>query len=131
MLVRYAPDCQFETDPEWAAMGVRSSYRGHSGAREEAVEIREVFERFDTTPLEAVDAGDRIIILGHVHTRARGSGVELDSQIGSAYWLERGLIVRECQFLEWDAALRAAGIPVRTLAELGLASAAAQTHPAD
>jgi hypothetical protein len=64
----------------------------------------------DITPVEIFEAGDRAVILGHVHIRARGSGVEWDSQIGVAYWLEDGLVVRECPFFDWEEALRAAGI---------------------
>jgi ketosteroid isomerase-like protein len=115
MLVRYAPDCQFEPPPEYVRAGMRSAYSGHVGAREQAADLRESWERMDITPLEIVDAGDRLVVLGHVHIRARGSRVELDSQIGVAYWVRRGLIVRECPFFDWDEALRAAGIPASTV----------------
>jgi hypothetical protein len=72
--------------------------------------LRESWEKADTTPLEIVDAGNRLVNLGEVHIRARGSGVELDSPLGQALWIERGLVVRERWFLDWDAALRAADI---------------------
>jgi ketosteroid isomerase-like protein len=110
MLVRYAPDYQLEVDPEFASVGLRSSYRGHAGLREQTADLRESWEKADTTPLEIVDAGNRLVNLGEVHIRARGSGVELDSPLGQALWIERGLVVRERWFLDWDAALRAADI---------------------
>jgi hypothetical protein len=113
ILVRYAPDCQFEPPPEYVSAGLRSAYRGHAGAREQAADLREAWERMDITPIEIVDAGDRFVILGHVHIRARGSGVELDSEIGVANWLEQGLVARECPFFAWDEALRAASIPTQ------------------
>jgi hypothetical protein len=50
------------------------------------------------------------VVLGQVHVRGRGSGLELDYRVGSAYWVERGLIVRQRDFADWDTALRAAGI---------------------
>jgi ketosteroid isomerase-like protein len=115
MVVRYAPDYEFE--PAFVGTGMRSVYRGHAGFREFAADLREAFEHFDLTPLEIVDAGDRVVFLGRIHTHARGSGVELDSPIGQVIWIERGLNVRDRGFLDWNEALRAAGIPV----DLGLA----------
>jgi ketosteroid isomerase-like protein len=110
MLVRYAPDCQFEPPAEYVSAGMRNAYRGHAGAREQAADLRESWERMDITPCEIVDAGDRFVVLGQVHIRARRSRAEWDSEIGVAYWVERGLIVRECPFFDWDQALRAADI---------------------
>ena len=110
MLVRYASNCQFEPPPEFVEAGLRSAYNGHAGAREQAADLRDAWERMDITPRELLDAGDQAVILGDVHIRARGSGVEWDSQIGVAYWFKAGLVVRERPFFSWDGALRAAGI---------------------
>jgi ketosteroid isomerase-like protein len=128
MLVRYAPDFQSEQAPEFVAVGMSSCYHGHAGAREWAADLREAWERVDITPVQTVDAGDRIVILGHAHTRARRSGVELESPSGQVLWFEGGLIARERWFFNWDAALRAAGVPTHTFADLGLAS---EHDPAD
>jgi hypothetical protein len=62
-------------------------------------------------PQEIVDAGNPLVVLGHVHLRTRGSGIEFDTFMGSVLWEERGLVVRERDFGDWDEALRAAGIP--------------------
>jgi hypothetical protein len=62
-------------------------------------------------PQEIVDAGNPVVILGHVRLRAQGSGIEFDSEVGSVIWTERGLVTRESDFGSWDEALRAAGIP--------------------
>ena len=110
MLVRYAPDCRFEPPPEFVSVGMQSTYHGHAGAREQAADLRESWERMDITPLEIVDADPRAAVLGHLRLRARGSGVEMDVPFGVAYWIERGLVVRERWFLDWDEALHAAGI---------------------
>jgi ketosteroid isomerase-like protein len=110
MLVRYARDCQFEPPAEYVEAGMRRAYSGHAGAREQAVDLRDSWEQMDITPLEIVDAGDRWVVLGHVHIRGSRSGVEVSSEIGVAYWVERGLVVRECPFFDWAEALRAAGI---------------------
>jgi hypothetical protein len=115
MLVRCGSDCRFELGPELVAVGLRSSYLGHSGARDQEADWRDAWEHMNVTPLEILDAGDRLVILGHLHVRARGSGVELDSPVAESAWFERGLMVRECRFLDWEAALRAADIPTTVL----------------
>jgi hypothetical protein len=78
--------------------------------RELATDWREAWERMDLIRQQVVDAGDPVVILGHIRLRARGSGIEFDSPNGSVVWAERGLIVREQDFTDWDDALRAAGI---------------------
>jgi ketosteroid isomerase-like protein len=110
MLVRYAPDYHFEPQREMVTAGMRSVYRGHAGFREAAADLRDAWERADLTPLELFDAGDVFVVLGHFQPRGGGSGIELDSPFGGVYSVERGLVVRERLFFDWDEALRAAGI---------------------
>jgi len=55
-----------------------------------------------------------IVVLGSYHMRARGSGIEFNSPIGSVLWMERGLIVREHDFGSWEEALRVAGVTAAT-----------------
>jgi SnoaL-like domain len=122
MLVRYARDCQSEPWPETVGSGLRSSYAGHEDYHEYLADLRESWEQIESTPLELLDAGDRFVVLGHFHIRGHGSGVELDSPLGQVVWVERGLVVRERMFSEWDGALRAVGIPTDVLADLELAT---------
>ena len=86
--------------------------------------------RFEPWP-PLVDAGDRLVVLGHFHIRGRGSGVDLDSPCGQALWFERGLVVRDCQFQDWEAALRAACLRTDALAGFGLAAEAGTTAAPD
>jgi ketosteroid isomerase-like protein len=110
MLVRFAPDLQYDPPREWLAAGMRSAYRGHAGLHEWVVDMREAWEWIDNQPLEVVDSGDVLVFRNHVKLRARGSGIEFDSSFGFVIWIERGLIVRESDFSDWDEALRTAGI---------------------
>jgi ketosteroid isomerase-like protein len=114
MLVLYAADCELEMPPQFVEVGMRRVYRGHAGLRDLTADLRDAFEAMAREPQEIVDAGDRGVVLGHIRTRARGSGVELDTPIGDVGWVERGLIVRQCVFLDWDEALRAGAIPADT-----------------
>ena len=111
MLVRYARDFRLEPPREWVAAGMRSAYQGHAGAREWAADMREAWERIDATPQEIVDAGNRLVVLGHFRMRARGSGIEFNDPVGVVFWIERGLTVHQPTFNDWDEALRVAGIP--------------------
>jgi ketosteroid isomerase-like protein len=116
MLVRYAPDVRFEPLHEIVAAGMRDSYHGHAGMREVAADMLEAWERMDTFPQEIIDAGNPVVILGRLHLRARGSGIEFDTPVGQVVWAERGLVVRD-HFNNWDEALRVAGIPARAVGE--------------
>jgi hypothetical protein len=93
------------------AAGMPRSYHGHAGLRELAADWREAWERMQLIPQEIVDAGNPLIVLGHQRVRARGSGIEFDFPIAMIFWTERGLMVRQRDFTDWDEALRAAGIP--------------------
>ena len=110
LLVRFAPDFHYDAPQEWLIAGMPSAYRGHAGLREWSAELREAWEFLDHMPLEVVDAGDVVAFLCKIRLRARASGIELDSHLGQVFWLERGLIVRERDFSDWDEALRMAGI---------------------
>ena len=110
-LVRFSPDYHYDAPREWLIAGMPSVYRGHAGLREWFAELREAWEILDHTPLEVVDAGDVVAFLCKIRLRARTSGIELDSRLGQVFWVERGLIVREHDFSDWDEALHAIGIP--------------------
>jgi ketosteroid isomerase-like protein len=122
MVVRAAVEHELEQPAELVGAGLRSSYRGHRGFRDFDADAHEAWERMDTAPVEIVDAGDRFVILGHLRTRARASGVELDTPFAQAMSLERGLIVRSRIFYNWDDALRASGIPADAPGDLDVAT---------
>jgi hypothetical protein len=110
MAVRFAPGYRYEPPREWMAVGMRSVYRGHEGLREWAADMREAWEWVDNMPLEIIDAGNPMVFVNRIRLRARGSGVEFEYRAGLVFWTERGLIVREHDFLDSDEALCAAGI---------------------
>jgi ketosteroid isomerase-like protein len=110
-LTRYAADLELEPPGDFvAAVGIRSSYSGDAGVREWTGDMRDAWERMDVMPVVMFDAGNTLVTLSDGRLRAR-SGIEFDYRLGTAVWIERGLIVRERHFADWDEALRAAGIP--------------------
>jgi hypothetical protein len=108
-VVRFAPDYHYDPPREWLIAGMPSVYRGRLGLRRWSADLREAWEFLDHTPLELVDAGSTVAFLCRIRLRARTSGIELDSRLGQVFWLERGLIVRESDFADWDEALRVVG----------------------
>lgn len=113
-LVRFSPDFHYDAPPEWLVVGMPSVYRGHEGLRAWSADLREAWEFLDHMPLEVVDAGHMVAFLCKVRLRARTSGIELESRLGQVFWIERGLIVRERDFSDWDEALGVLGIPIPT-----------------
>jgi ketosteroid isomerase-like protein len=109
-LVRFAPDYRYDPPAEWLIAGMPNVYRGHSGLRQWAADLREAWEFLDHTPLEVVDAGDAIAFLCKIRLRARTSGIELESRLGQVLWIEQGLLVRESDFGDWQQALRVLGV---------------------
>jgi hypothetical protein len=112
-LVRFAPDYHYDPPSEWLVAGMPDNYRGHEGLRQWAADLNEAWEFLDHTPLELVDGGGVLAFLCQIRLRARTSRVELDSRLGQVFWIERGLIVRERDFADWDQALRVAGVANR------------------
>jgi ketosteroid isomerase-like protein len=111
LVVRFAPDFEYEPPADWVAVGMRRAYRGHAGLREWAADMFEAWEWLENRPLEIIDGGNPVVFVNRIRLRARGSGVEFDYRAGLVLWMERGLIVRERDFLDADEALRAIGVP--------------------
>jgi ketosteroid isomerase-like protein len=120
-LVRFAPDYEYDPPREWLVAGMPNHYRGHAGLRQWAADLHDAWEFVDHTPLELVDVGQVFVFRCRVRLRARASGIEFDSELGQVFWLERGLIVRERDFGDWDEALAAAGIHAATPAPVSAA----------
>jgi ketosteroid isomerase-like protein len=113
MGIRLSPAFQYEPPHEWVAVGMREVYRGHAGLREWSADMHEAWEWIENTPLEIIDAGDPVVFVNSIRIRARGSGLEFAYRSALVCWLERGLIVRERDYLAADEALPALGIAVR------------------
>jgi ketosteroid isomerase-like protein len=53
--------------------------------------------------------GDVVLVSGPFHARGAGSGIELNRESHSVFWVEGGLIRRMGTYFELDEALAAAG----------------------
>ena len=84
--------------------------RGHDGFRAWLADTSGSFEELNNEWSELRDLGERVLCLGHVKARGRGSGMELDSPIGFVFTVRRGRVVGAEGFLSHAEALEAAGL---------------------
>ena len=62
-------------------------------------------------PMEFIDAGERVVVVGRMHARGKGSGVEVDRSFASIWTIRGGRVVRwELGYDDRRAALEAAGL---------------------
>jgi limonene-1,2-epoxide hydrolase len=84
-------------------------YRGLAGFESFIADTLEVFEKFEMH-YEYADLGERVLAWGHIHVRARGSGIETDIETGGVFEFRDGKIVRWEDFGSKDKALEAVGL---------------------
>jgi len=86
-------------------------YRGHNGVRAWLAELRENFERFEAWLDDVREAGDdRVVALGGISFRARGSGIDMDERLGWVYELRNGRVCRMLFYRSPSEALEAVGL---------------------
>lgn len=101
---RFHPDLEFV--PLRAA--TEGAYRGLGGLETFVADTLEVFEKFEMH-YELADLGERVLAWGHIHVRARGSGIETDIETGGLFEFRDGKIVRWEDFGSKDKALESLG----------------------
>jgi limonene-1,2-epoxide hydrolase len=101
----YHPDLEFL--PRRA--GTEGAFRGLAGLESFIADTLEVFEKFEMHH-EFADLGERVIAWGHIHLRARGSGIETDIETGGIFDFRDGKIIRWEDFGSKEKALEAAGL---------------------
>jgi hypothetical protein len=115
----YAPDGELRNIPTGGAavsiLGLDEVYRGPAGVRRFFQQWAEPWEHWHWAPEgELIDLGDsRLLFLLQLVGRGRGSGIEVREQVGLLAELERGLAVRQRNWLgtgAWSEAQRAAGL---------------------
>ena len=107
----------FETiDPEIELHTPLSStqggpYRGHDGFRRWIVDIDEQFETWDLDAEEWLPLEDgRLLALGRIRAKGRGSGLELNQELAWLFTLRDGKVIRYEAFYNQDEGRRAAGL---------------------
>lgn len=91
---------------------ISGAYHGHSGVRKFFVDNEESFDLFHVETDEVYDLGDRIVGIGKLRIRGRGSGAEVTVETGVILTFLEGKVVRFEDFGEKAKALEAAGLSV-------------------
>src|SRR5215203_3256075 len=101
-----------DEDVIWIAArsAVEGAYRGHEGLRKFFADNNENFEVFEADFREVRDLGDRILVIGVIHIRGRGSGVQGDLPIAGIFTFRNGKLTRWEDFGDRALALQAAGL---------------------
>jgi len=102
-------DEQIELEPRRAA--TEGTFRGHAGVRAFLADTRESFDRFELDYPDVRDLGDgRVLALGRIRIRGRGSGVETEVPTAVIATFRDGRMTRFKDFGEHAAALGAPGL---------------------
>jgi ketosteroid isomerase-like protein len=102
-----------DEDVVWIAArsAVEGAYHGHDGVRKFFADNEENFEVFEADWREVRDVDDeRILAIGRIHLRGRGSTVETDIPVAGIFTFKRGKLVRWEDFRDRAHALQAAGL---------------------
>jgi ketosteroid isomerase-like protein len=86
------------------------AYRGHPGMRAWFADTAATFEVFRWDVEELRDLGDRVLAIGKVHIRARGSGIETEVTSAGIATFRDGKMVRWEDFGDVERATEAAGL---------------------
>jgi len=101
-------------DVEWFPGLIRGfeggAYRGRQGMERYYRDIRETWEELRAVPEEFRDLGDRVLMLGRIEGRGRGSGVEVNAPQGVIDEFRGDRISCVRGYLDRGEALRAAGL---------------------
>ena len=87
-----------------------ATYVGIDGLQR-MIATEETWEEIRTEPLEYIDAGDRVVVIGWLVGKGRGSGVEVERHTAHVWTVSNGRVVRwELGYTNRHEALKAVGL---------------------
>jgi ketosteroid isomerase-like protein len=90
---------------------IEGVYEGHEGLRLWFADNRESFESFRVSHTDVRDLGDdRLLAIGTIHLRARGSGIETDVPTAAIATWRDGMLIDWKDYGDPDEATVAAGL---------------------
>ena len=102
-----------DPDVEWHsffALSEGGMYRGHDGARRYMSDLDDAWEVGRAEVDDSLAVGDVAVLLGRIHYRGRGSGVESASPAGWMFKFRDGKVLCFRAFREPEQALEAVGL---------------------
>jgi ketosteroid isomerase-like protein len=99
-------------DIDWAPATMSAveggSFHGIDGLRKFFEEWERAWTTWEVEPEEIQDLGEQVLVLGHVHAEARGSGMELDQPVAYLFGFREGLLARGATFFDHEEGRKAA-----------------------
>jgi ketosteroid isomerase-like protein len=90
--------------------GTEGAFVGHDGMKRFIEDTEEMFELFQINYTDVRDLGDRLLAIGTIRMRARGSGLEADVPSAAVAEYRDGLLWRYKDYGQAREALKAAGL---------------------
>ena len=104
------PEIEYHAALPMLLGGEATVYRGHEGVRRLFREIYDAFDEIHVEFSEVRDLGDRVVAIGRIRMRGKGSGAETESPSGSVADYENGKAIRVWTYLDPKEAFQAAGL---------------------
>jgi ketosteroid isomerase-like protein len=104
LLSAFHPDLEYRP----RRVATEGVYRGIAGIEKFDADTKEIFDKFEPH-IELLDLGERVLVWGSIHMRARGSGIETDVSMGGLVEFRDEKILRWEDFGSKEQALEAAG----------------------
>jgi ketosteroid isomerase-like protein len=102
-----------DPEVEWHSFFALSEggvYRGHDGTRRYMRDLSDAFEIGRADVDDALEVGNVVVLVGRIHYRGKGSGVESESPAGWMLKFRRDKVVCFRAFREPEQALEAVGL---------------------
>lgn len=100
----------FEWFPSMPTILAGASFKGREGIAAYLAEIDDTWEEYRSVAIEFRDLGDRVLMLGRLEGRGRGSGAVVDAPQGVVWDFVGGKISRVRTYLDHAEALKAIGL---------------------
>ena len=103
-------DPEIEWHSFFAEVGEGGVYRGHDGTRRYVRDLNEAWEIVRADVDAGIGAGDVALLVGRIHYRGKGSGIETESAAGWMLKFRDRKLLRFRAFRDPERALEAAGL---------------------
>jgi ketosteroid isomerase-like protein len=110
LLATVDPEVEWSTAFPVLLGGDATVYRGHDGIREMFRDFDDVLDEIHVEYSEVRDLGDRVVAIGRIRTRGKGSGAVTESPFAAVTDVKNGKGVRVRTYLDPQEALEAAGL---------------------
>ena len=102
-----------DSEVEWHsffALGEGGVYRGHDATRRYMSDLNDAFEMMRADVDDALGVGNVAVLVGRIHFRGKGSGVESEAPAGWVLRFRDGQLLRFRAFRDPEKALEAVGL---------------------